>query len=124
MSAVHLERALEILSRVPDNFSMHAIVHRTISRRSQLLQKLKSGDTDGNVDRATAELLALHSQRGTFGQRHSIWHEVKNGGKHAAIPPSMQVVDSPSSELALVGFEYGISLASPDIMILMRSTVW
>ena len=88
------------------------------------------------VDWATAELLSLctlaneghfcrlcgqDSQRGTFGQRHAVWHDAVTGDIHHALPPYVQVVNSPLSELGVLGFEHGFSLASPNFLVLWEA---
>eukprot|EP00977_Amphora_coffeiformis_P015528 scaffold4545_cov139-Amphora_coffeaeformis.AAC.3 len=137
VSLEQLQKALEVLSSVPGGFLMHSLTKRTISRRADLLEKTRTADGLGSmVDWATAELLALStlaadghlirlcgqdSQRGTFGQRHAVWHDGVTGKVYPAVPSGMQVVDSPLSELAVVGFEHGISLSSPFIMTLWEA---
>lgn len=135
-----LKEALEILVSIPDGFSIHPLVRRTISRRADLLSKSNEGKdlwaSPPRIDWATAELLALStlalngglvrlcgqdSQRGTFGQRQAVWHNIETGEVHHPMPKGMQVVDSPLSELGVVGFEHGISLANPNIMTLWEA---
>ncbi len=152
-----LKAALATLTTVPDGFTIHPLVNRTISRRAELLHWLESEKAQDDeatidlsssspsapkVDWATAELLALttlvqqqqknhhpyfcrlsgqDSQRGTFGQRHAIWHDAVTGNIHHAIPPYVHVIDSPLSELAVLGFELGISLASPNFLVLWEA---
>lgn len=131
-----LKKALVTISSIPEGFTLHPLTQRTVSRRAELLGLLDDSDGSSNpsakVDWATAELLALStladcghfvrlcgqdSQRGTFGQRHAVWHDVVNGDIYAAVPPLVQVVNSPLSELGCVGFEHGISLASPNFLV-------
>lgn len=133
-----LKLALSTISNVPDGFTLHQATNRAVSRRIELFEKLDDPNQFDllQVDWATAELLSLctlanegrfcrlsgqDSQRGTFGQRHAVWHDAVTGDTHHALPPSVQVVNSPLSELGVLGFEHGFSLASPNFLVLWEA---
>jgi 2-oxoglutarate dehydrogenase E1 component len=133
-----LKLALSTISNVPDGFTLHQATSRAVSRRIELFEKLDDPNQFDllQVDWATAELLSLctlanegrfcrlsgqDSQRGTFGQRHAVWHDAVTGDTHHALPPSVQVVNSPLSELGVLGFEHGFSLASPNFLVLWEA---
>ena len=133
-----LKLALSTLSNVPEGFTLHQATNRAVSRRIELLANLDDPAQfkSLSVDWATAELLALctlaneghfcrlcgqDSQRGTFGQRHAVWHDAVTGETHRALPPSVQVVNSPLSELGVVGFEHGFSLTSNNFLVLWEA---
>ena len=133
-----LKLALATISDVPEGFTLHQATSRAVSRRIELLNKLEDPDElhSLSVDWASAELIALStlaneghfcrlcgqdSQRGTFCQRHAVWHDAVTGDLHHALPPSVQVVDSPLSELGVLGFEHGFSLASPNFLVLWEA---
>ena len=119
----------------------------TVAVNSKVARQLKSKremiDTGKDIDWATAEALAfgtlltegsavrLSGQdcgRGTFSQRHSVLIDQETEARYVPlnnIRPSKQarfeVLDSPLSELSLVGFEYGYSLAEPKTLTLWEA---
>jgi 2-oxoglutarate dehydrogenase E1 component len=121
------------ISRPPENFD----VNRKILR--QLDAKRAMFDTGTGIDWATAEALAfgtlaveghptrLSGQdcgRGTFSQRHSVLIDQSTEARYIPlnhIRPGQalyEVHDSPLSEAAVLGFEYGYSLAEPKSLVL------
>jgi 2-oxoglutarate dehydrogenase E1 component len=93
-----------------------------------------------HVDWSAAESLALASiladgvpvrltgedvERGTFSHRHGVWNDVETGQNHVphqALPQAraaFEIYNSPLSEQALVGFEYGYSIFDPK-----RMAIW
>jgi len=120
------------LLRVPDGFNIHPKLDRQLQRRREVLEAIGSADPDHQpvIDWAHAEALAFatllaegtpirltgqDSERGTFSQRHLVLHDAVNGqevcpirGMPAAKAP-FELHNSPLSELACLGFEYGYS---------------
>ena len=140
VSLSELKTAATTISTVPDGFEFLTPTLRAVSRRAELAKELNKPQTELStsplVDWATAELLALttlaheghfcrlsgqDSQRGTFSQRHAVWHDAVTGEIHNPLPKLVQVVDSPLSELGVMGFEHGMSLASPNFLILWEA---
>jgi 2-oxoglutarate dehydrogenase E1 component len=135
-TAVSKTRLLEIgrqITTVPDRINAHKTVKRVIDNRREAIEK---GE---NIDWGTAEHLAFatlldegfpvrlsgqDSVRGTFTQRHSDiidqvteehytpLNNIRPGQAH------YEVIDSALSEEAVLGFEYGFSLADPNTMTL------
>jgi 2-oxoglutarate dehydrogenase E1 component len=122
------------LCEYPKGFAINPKIAR------QLEAKRKSIETGLGLDWATAEALAFgtltcegtnvrlsgqDSGRGTFSHRHAVIHDQENENKYIAlanIRPDQavfEVHDSPLSEAAVVGFEYGYSLAEPHTL-----TIW
>ncbi len=138
-TSVSLDRLREVgeaLTRVPDNFNLNPKIIR------QLDAKRKMIETGQGIDWATAEALAFgtllleghpvrlsgqDSGRGTFSQRHSVLVDQTNDERY--IPLSnlrfgqslFEVLDSPLSEAGVLGFEYGYSLAEPQMLILWEA---
>lgn len=98
-----LKAALSVISEIPEGFTLPPPTQRAISRRAEILEGLNNGKPTSSlvVDWATAELLALStlsdeghfvrlcgqdSQRGTFTQRHAVWHDNVTGQTHTALP--------------------------------------
>ncbi len=98
--------------------------------------------TEGGIDWGHAESLAYASllvegipvrltgqdvQRGTFAQRHLVLHDVHTGETCTPMQhlddasASFEVFNSPLSEYACVGFEYGYSVAAPEALVLWEA---
>ena len=134
---VPTERLLALARRMnslPAGFSVHRKLARILDRR------LESVEKGGNIDWATAELLAFaslleegtpvrlsgqDSRRGTFSQRHSVLIDPSTGNRFIPLnaladgQARYSVYDSMLSENAVLGFEYGYSLAAPQTL-----TIW
>ena len=124
------------LTRVPDGFKAHSKILR------QLKAKQTTIDTGKGIDWATAEALAFgtllcegvpvrlsgqDSGRGTFSQRHSVLVDQETETRFVPLASlradqaSFEVHDSPLSEYAVLGFEYGFSLAEPKALVLWEA---
>ena len=79
------------------------------------------------IDGIPVRLVGQDSQRGTFAHRHAAWHDVKTGQVHiplANMSPDQAefvVLNTMLSELAVLGFEYGISSADPRRLVLWEA---
>ncbi|MDJ0609468.1 MAG: 2-oxoglutarate dehydrogenase E1 component [Kiloniellales bacterium] len=138
-TALPLETLREVgqaLVRVPMGFN----ANRKILR--QLEAKRKMIETGEGIDWATAEALAFGSllveghpvrlsgqdcNRGTFSQRHACLVDQETEDRHVMLnhisedQAKIEVIDSPLSELAVLGFEYGYSLAEPRALVLWEA---
>jgi 2-oxoglutarate dehydrogenase E1 component len=123
------------LHAVPEGFTIHRTLKRVIDARDKAIE---SGQ---GLDWATAEELAFasliagepsfgvrlsgqDSGRGTFSQRHAVWHDQKTGAKHvplATLGGYAKVLDSPLSEFGVLGFEYGFAGADPKSLVLWEA---
>ncbi|MDE0359045.1 MAG: 2-oxoglutarate dehydrogenase E1 component [Gammaproteobacteria bacterium] len=116
---------------VPEDFSVNPKLGRQLDRS-------RSGFTaESSLDWAHAEALALGSllregipirfsgqdvQRGTFSHRHLVFHDAESGSAHAPLAAMgggrFEIHNSPLSETAVLGFEYGYSVgADRDLVI-------
>jgi 2-oxoglutarate dehydrogenase E1 component len=139
VTAVPAERLLEfneaLLAR-PADFTPHPKLERALQRRRNALQEARAIDWGHAESLAFASILAdgrpirltgQDSQRGTFSQRHVVLHDVKTGAQytpHQALPSaraSFAVYNSPLSENAVVGFEYGYSMHAPGVLVLWEA---
>ncbi len=135
-SAVPLERLKELnrqVYTVPDGFTLNPKLKRNIARR------LEAVEEGGDLDWAHAEALAFASiladgtpirlsgqdtERGTFSQRHLVFHDYETGETVAPLQrledakASFAVYNSPLSESAAIGFEYGYSIFAQETMVL------
>jgi 2-oxoglutarate dehydrogenase E1 component len=126
----------EQLLAVPDGFTIHPKLMKQLERRRETLGE------EGGIDWAQAEALAFASllvdgtpirltgqdtERGTFSHRHLVLHDYETGEKYAPIAhlpqatAPFQVYNSPLSEMAALGFEYGYSVACPRALVLWEA---
>ena len=128
----------EELLATPDGFNVHPkLVKQLEQRRAALQDPVKPG-----IVWAQAEALAFASlltegipirltgqdaERGTFSQRHLVLHDPKTGQEHCAMQhlpgalAPMELHNSPLSEMACVGFEYGYSQEGPETLVLWEA---
>jgi 2-oxoglutarate dehydrogenase E1 component len=131
-----LSRFLDALTTVPEGFHPHPKIKKWLQARQQMV----TGEQP--LDWSTAEALALaslgaegfrvrlsgqDSERGTFSQRHAVLHDIQDGHTYAPLQhispdqASIEIYNSPLSEVAVLGFEYGYSLDYPDGLILWEA---
>ena len=125
-------RALnEELLRVPEGFTVNPKLAKQLERRRKTLD-------EGAIDWGQAEELAFASllvdgipvrltgqdtERGTFSHRHLVLHDAENGEIYTPVQSlreaaaSFEIHNSPLSEAACVGFEYGYSIAAPEALV-------
>ena len=138
-TAVSLEtlRSLnEQLLRVPEGFNVHRKLRPQFERRREALGE------EAGIDWAQAEGLAWasllsegvpvrltgqDSERGTFSHRHLVLHDSKTGERHSPIralssaEAPFELHNSPLSEVACLGFEYGYSVQAPEALVLWEA---
>jgi 2-oxoglutarate dehydrogenase E1 component len=126
----------EELIRVPDGFTIHPKLEKQLARRLETLGE------EGGIDWGQAEALAFASllvdrtpirltgqdtERGTFSHRHLVLHDFETGETYTPIEhlaqatAPFQVYNSPLSEMAALGFEYGYSVACPRALVLWEA---
>ena len=72
-------------------------------------------------------LTGQDTQRGTFAHRHAVWHDTETGAEHIPLQclerdqAEFVVLNTMLSELAVLGFEYGISSADPRRLVLWEA---
>ncbi|MED5323771.1 MAG: 2-oxoglutarate dehydrogenase E1 component, partial [Pseudomonadota bacterium] len=124
------------LTQVPDGFNLHRALVRQLKAKKQMFE------TGKGIDWATAEALAFgslmlegypvrlsgqDSERGTFSQRHSVWIDQETERRFKPLKyitddqAPFEVVNSMLSEEAVLGFEYGYSLAEPNALVLWEA---
>jgi 2-oxoglutarate dehydrogenase E1 component len=124
------------LVTVPDGFHLNRKIARQLDAKRAALE---SGE---GIDWATAEALAIgtlcaegthvrlsgqDSGRGTFSHRHAVLVDQETEERYVPInhiredQAPFEIIDSPLSEAAVVGFEYGYSLADPKTLVLWEA---
>jgi 2-oxoglutarate dehydrogenase E1 component len=124
------------LSEIPQGFNAHKTIQRFMENRAQMIE------TGQGIDWAMGEALALGAlcidghkirlsgqdcERGTFSQRHSVLYDQETEERYiplANLSPTQakyEVINSMLSEEAVLGFEYGYSLARPNALTLWEA---
>lgn len=125
------------LTEVPDGFRINDKIDRRFLGRRR-----KAVETGGSYNWAFAEALAFgsllvektdirlsgqDSRRGTFSQRHAVLYDVETRERHIPLMHLEEdqgrfcVYNSLLSEAAVLGFDYGYSLMSPEMLILWEA---
>jgi 2-oxoglutarate dehydrogenase E1 component len=141
VTAVPLERLRELndaLTQRPAGFTWHKKLERAREKRKAVL-----ADADARtIDWTTAEELTFASllsdgipirltgedvERGTFSQRHAVFHDAENGRKHIPLQEfpggraAFEIYNSPLSENAAIGFEFGYNVYEPGRLVLWEA---
>jgi 2-oxoglutarate dehydrogenase E1 component len=124
------------ITRIPDGFNLHRTVGRLVEARARMFE------TGRGFDWATAEALAFgslltegypvrlsgqDSVRGTFSQRHSAFIDQNTEERYFPLnhiregQARYEAIDSMLSEYAVLGFEYGYSLAEPNALVMWEA---
>src|ERR1700733_5752483 len=120
------------LTQTPAGFHLHRKLNRSVEERRAMAEGKQP------LDWSAAEALALETlavdghpvrlsgqdaQRGTFSQRHAVFHDVVDGKTHMPLAhladdqAPVEIINSPLSEAGVLGFEYGYSLDCPAGLI-------
>ncbi len=119
----------------PDGFNVHRKLRRPLAKRVEAMEQ-------GGIDFGQAEALAFASlltegahvrltgqdtERGTFSHRHLVLHDENTGLEYTPMQnledasAPFELYNSPLSEIACLGFEYGYSAASPNSLVLWEA---
>jgi 2-oxoglutarate dehydrogenase E1 component len=136
-TAVKAEKLVSLNEQLlswPSTFKLHPTIARTLPRRREALQDA--------IDWGHAEALAFASlltdgvgvrltgqdaERGTFSHRQVVLHDANNGETYTPLKNLTQarapfeIYNSPLSETAVLGFEYGFSVAAQDELVLWEA---
>ncbi|MCB1386104.1 MAG: 2-oxoglutarate dehydrogenase E1 component [Nitratireductor sp.] len=134
----------EKITTVPEGFNVHRTIRRFLDNRAEAIKSGKGIDwatgealafgslmLEGNLIRLSGQDV----ERGTFSQRHSVLYDQETEARHICLNALVEgdklpggkprakveydVINSMLSEEAVLGYEYGYSLAQPDAL-----TVW
>ncbi|WP_423181772.1 multifunctional oxoglutarate decarboxylase/oxoglutarate dehydrogenase thiamine pyrophosphate-binding subunit/dihydrolipoyllysine-residue succinyltransferase subunit [Arthrobacter sp. NyZ413] len=135
ISAEKLQRIGQAHLDIPEDFTVH-------SKLKQLLEKREQMSREGGIDWGFGEIAAFgslimegvpvrlagqDSRRGTFVQRHAVFHDRVNGNEWMPLSnlsddqAKLWIYDSLLSEYAAMGFEYGYSVERPDALVLWEA---
>ncbi|MEM1391597.1 MAG: 2-oxoglutarate dehydrogenase E1 component, partial [Pseudomonadota bacterium] len=136
VSKAKLKELGEAITTIPETVQVHRTLGRVVKGRADAVSSGKG------LDWATAEHLAfatlleegfhvrLSGQdcgRGTFSQRHSHFVDQKTGDRYTPLnnlgtkQAEYEVIDSLLSEEAVLGYEYGYSLANPNALVMWEA---
>jgi 2-oxoglutarate decarboxylase len=125
----------EALLKTPESFNVHRKLRRPLGRRREAIE-------EGGIDYGHAEALAFASlltdgvhirltgqdtERGTFSHRHLVLHDENTGLRYCPMQnledssAPFELYNSPLSEIACLGFEYGYSAATPNSLVLWEA---
>ncbi len=131
-----------VIKLIGDAFNNPPVGFTVHTKLQQLQRKRLEMSREGAIDWAFGELLALGSllvegtpvrmagqdtRRGTFVQRHAVFHDRENGQEWLPLAnladnqARFWIYDSTLSEFAAVGFEYGYSVERPDALVLWEA---
>ena len=131
-----LKKVGHAISTAPESFHLHRTIARQLQAKAQMIE------TGEGIDWATGEALAFGTlldegcpvrlsgqdvSRGTFSQRHCALVDQENEQRYIPLnhirdgQAEFEVVDSLLSEEAVMGFEYGYSLAEPRALVLWEA---
>ena len=130
-----LKKLIEALTSVPADFTPHRKITALLKKRHQAIAE------ESNIDWGTGEALAFaslvnegtsvrlsgqDSRRGTFNHRHATLYDIKTGKEYTALSDiarqadcRFDVFNSMLSEAAVLGFDYGYTVETPDDL-----TIW
>ncbi|MFE1313495.1 multifunctional oxoglutarate decarboxylase/oxoglutarate dehydrogenase thiamine pyrophosphate-binding subunit/dihydrolipoyllysine-residue succinyltransferase subunit [Streptomyces sp. NPDC058755] len=135
ISSEVVKRIAESQVNIPESFHVHPRLLPQLQRRATMVE-------DGTIDWGMGETLAVgslllegtpvrlsgqDSQRGTFGQRHAVLIDRETGEERTPLQylsedqARYNVYNSLLSEYAVMGFEYGYSLARPDALVMWEA---
>jgi 2-oxoglutarate dehydrogenase E1 component len=133
--AERLRKLNQVLIEVPESFTIHRKLRKPLAKRIEALES-------GGVEFGHAEALAFASlltegvhirltgqdtERGTFSTRHLVLHDENTGLEYCPMQnlkdagAPFELYNSPLSEIACLGFEYGYSAATPNALILWEA---
>ena len=138
-TAAPLEQLREVgaaLSRPPENFDTNPKILRQLEAKKQMI------DSGEGIDWATGEALAFGTlmldghrvrlsgedcQRGTFSQRHAVLVDQTNQNEYVPLnnikpgQSKIEIFNSLLSEVGVLGFEYGYTIADPGVLVLWEA---
>ena len=134
---IQLQELNQALLQFPADFHLNPKLVKTLEKQAKLLD-----DSSSKIDWSVAEELAFasilqdgisirltgeDSARGTFSQRHAVFHDFENGQTHIPLQnlpqakASFEIINSPLSEEAAIGFEVGYNVQAPERLVLWEA---
>ena len=136
VEAAKLSGLLERLTSLPDDFKAHPKIGRMLDQRREMAAGNRPLDWSAGEALAFATLLTegahvrlsgQDSARGTFSHRHAELHDHEDGHVHTPLQhldesqAPFSVYNSPLSEIAVLGFDWGYSLDTPGALVIWEA---
>ncbi len=139
MSENQLRSLAEKFCKIPEDFKAHPKLENLFKDRLKMVQ---DPDHSLKIDWGMAEFLSLaslidagvpvrlsgqDSGRGTFSHRHGLWVDQESGVNYYPLQHLKEnqvradLINTPLSEYAALGFEYGYSLGYPETFVLWEA---
>jgi 2-oxoglutarate dehydrogenase E1 component len=120
------------MTTLPPGFTPHPKIKKLLEQRAEMARGELPIDWGMGEALAFGTLLAegtrvrlsgQDSERGTFSHRHAVLHDYKTDESYAPLAQlgSFDVHNSPLSEAAVLGFDYGYSLDAPDALVIWEA---
>ncbi len=125
------------ITKAPKTFSVHKTMQRVLDARHKMIEEGVGLDWSMGENLAFATLLndgfrirlsGQDVQRGTFSQRHAVLVDQQTGKLYTPLNHlakeqqyKIEIINSMLSEEAVLGFEYGYSLAEPNTLTLWEA---
>lgn len=133
-----LKRLNQELLRLPDGFKIHPHLERIRLRRVKIMDDPTAPSIDWSAaeefafatileDGTPIRLTGQDSERGTFSHRHAVLHDFLTGEKFTPLhaisraKASFEVRNSPLSEYAVLGFEFGYNIQAPEHLVIWEA---
>ncbi len=131
-----LERIASALARAPEGFNWHPRLKKQMEQRAEMVLG------DKPIDWGCGEALAIGSllcdgtpvrlsgqdaARGTFSHRHAVYADIETGERYVPLDhvtseqARFEILNSPLSEAAVLGFEYGYATADPWTLVIWEA---
>ena len=128
----------QALLRLPSGFTIHRKLERVREKRIHMFDNLDERTVDWSAaeDLALASILAggtsirftgEDAERGTFSHRHAVLHDAETGKLHVPLQvlpqarAAFEIHNSPLTENALVGFEFGYNIQEPSRLVIWEA---
>jgi 2-oxoglutarate dehydrogenase E1 component len=138
ISASQLQELNQALLQLPDDFTPNRKLERAMKRRRDIMADID----EPTIDWTTAESLAFaailsdgisirltgeDTERGTFSQRHAVFHDAKTGASFIPLQTlpqakaAFEIRNSPLTENAALAFEYGYNIQRPERLVIWEA---
>ncbi len=118
----------------PSGFTVHPKLLRQLAKREKDFRPgflLNWGHAEALgvasllEDGVPVRLSGQDSERGTFSHRHFVLHDAKTGATHSPLSrvsdTRFEVYNSPLTEAAVIGFEYGVGVAADRDLVMWEA---
>jgi len=136
LDQARLSELLEAQTRLPADFHPHPKAVRFLESRREMARGERPLDWAAGESLAFASLAEAgyrirlsgqDSTRGTFSQRHAVLHDYTDGHRYTPLEhlsksqAPVEILNSPLSEAAVLGFDYGYSLDYPHGLVMWEA---